>query len=153
MFRFLKKATGEIRRSLSIIASPSKEIIAEFKNSNKSENLRRDRPYSFRPEGTPKEFRKEFLMLRVTVSIYLAVFIGCASIAGLGVYDHIQQMTEFMFVISMIGLLQYIKHIRDVFRARKISMDWDLRNDPLAMSWKSFFREVLENPLRLIPLF
>lgn len=154
-FKSPKKGSiaGEMARSVNITTSRSREIHQSFKDVKKDADARREKPYSFRPEGTQKDFEREFLNLRIVVSIYLSLFIGCISIAALGVYDHIEQMTEFMYVISMIGLVQYIKYIRDVFRCRKISRNWELRNEPLSMSWKAFFKEVVENPLRLIPLF
>lgn len=154
IFNPAKKGTirGEVGRSVRITTQNSRDIIQGFKDVKQADTERRQKGYSFRPDGTREDFIREFRNQRIVVTLYLLLFVFCTSLAALGNYGVMPWMSEFLYVIGLIGLIQYIKWIRDVYRGWKLMSNWKLKDEPVSMSWKQFFHEAIKKPQHLIPI-
>lgn len=150
-----KKGTmrGEIGRSARIVAGHPMNIYQSFKDMKKSDDEGRNKPYCFSPDSTEDDFRKRFKNMRITVTVYLSLFVLCTTMAVVGVYDHVPQMDLYLYMVGAIGLIQYMKYIRDVYRCVELSRNWKLRDEPLTMSWAGFVRKALKEPRHLIPIY
>lgn len=150
-----KKGTmrGEIGRSARIISSYPVSIYQGFKDMKKADEERRNRPACFRPDGTRKDFEREFRNLGITVTVYLGLFVLCIGMAVFDVYAHIPQMNLYLYMVGTIGLIQYMKHIRDVYRCVELSRNWKLKDEPLSMNWKGFIWKAVKEPRHLIPIY
>lgn len=121
-------------------------LTSDVKSYKKEMQDRKNKPYTVNPSLTLNGFHRCFLIRRVTVMIYFAYFFLGLAVITFSDYKGIA------LLVSSLSLSLYLGEIRHIHRLRQVHRNWELKSEPLSLSWSDFFKDVRKNPKLLIPI-
>lgn len=146
----VRKAATELSRPITRAVKSTTDSIdllkGNFQKAIDAPKQRRLQPYSVAPDVDMRAFQKRFGVFRTQVQLYQIGFFGfggyCVATAS---------MNPIHLLAALWCAGWYVSYIRDIHRARVVLKNWELRNKPLPLTWKVFFKNVLKKPSILVP--
>ena len=142
-----KRGMGaEMQRTIDNSSAIVDNIRSGYKSSSQTIKDRKKKGYAVSEDMSREDFEKSFKNFRLQITVYFIVFFISVLMA---IFSNSLIIPS---LVAMYAFAFYLIYIRDIHRGRIILKRWDLRDTPLTLTWKTFFRAVRKNPKILLPL-